>query len=162
MTEPLKQNASGLYLEIQQIGCFFRAACHMAEIEAEKQGRTQALTLEQINKLWEYSKTLKYINEQDNVVSSVGIANLALKKLNASGRFVEVAVFSEGKMNWYASVRGKDRKADYYIQKIKQAGPSVTHFINVDNAGNLLWDPHEPQIIKRGVFYTICYRLDKE
>lgn len=154
--EFIKQNASGLYVDVQKIGCFFRAACHMAEMKANK-----ALTITQINDLWALSKKLKYIDVNNDVVTSAPIANLAAEKLGLKGRFTEVAVFSGGKMNWYGSVQDKDRRADFYIQKIGQNGPSKTHFINVDKYGTLIWDPHDPDINKTGVYYTICYRFEE-
>lgn len=155
--EYIKQNESGLYLDVQRIGCFFRAATHMAEMQAG-----QKLTKDQINKLWEYSKKLKYINADNNVKVSAPIANLAAKELNLKGRFIEVAIFNKGELLWYSSIPQAERRIDYYIQKISQNGPSKTHFINVDKYGQLLWDPHEPRINKTGVIYTICYKFQEE
>ena len=150
----LPQNASGLYLSIQKIGCFFRSALNMAEDKAQK-----ALTVEQINKLWDKACAFRYINSENNVTNSAKIANLALEELKISGRFVEVAIFQNGLMQWYSSVI--THSADYYIQKIKQGGPSKTHFIRVDAEGRTLFEPHDPPIKKLGIYYTICYRYDK-
>lgn len=149
--EYYKQNSVGLYSYIQS-GCFFRAACHMAEMKAGK-----ALSIPQINKLWDMAKKLKYIDNHDNVVVSAAIANLAAGLLDLHGKFVEVATFDK-QMNWYASIPQSERTADYYIQKIKQNGPSKTHFRNVDKYGDLIWDPHTPDINVQGVYYTICYK----
>lgn len=161
--EYLKQNASGLYLQIHQIGCFFRAACHMAELEAKKQEKyIYKLNTSQINNLWDIAKKFEYINGQNDLVKAEKVATAALRHLGVPGRFVEVAVFQDGKMGWYPGIKGNYKRADYFIQKIHQNGPSKTHFINVQNDGQLMWDPHEPAINATGIYYTICFRYDKE
>lgn len=161
--EYLKQNASGLYLQIQQIGCFFRAACHMAELEAKKQNKyVQKLNQAQLNHLWDLAKQFEYIDHENNLVKAEKLATAALRHLDLPGRFVEVAVFQDGKMGWYPGLKGAQKRADYFIQKIRQNGPSKTHFRNVQNDGQLLWDPHDPDINVAGIFYTICFRYDKE
>ena len=171
MTEALKQNDAELYIPIAQIGCFFRSSANMAEQEAEKEKKPiHFLTAEQLNKLWDLSINFKYIKKELDpvtnkvdytVILSAAIANLALDMLGISGRFVEVATFQNGKMNWYGSVKGEQKRADYFIQRIKQNGPSKTHFRNVYADGVLLWDPHRPQIQVQDIYYTICYRFDK-
>ena len=161
--EPIKQNGPGMYLVIAQIGCFFRAACNMAEREARRQGRVVwCLTAEQLNRIWTISHNLHYINDKENVVVSAPIANLALGTLGIPGKFTEVGTFTNpGEINWYSSLAVKDRRADYFIQKIAQNGPSKTHFRNVNENNIKLWDPHEPDINVQGKYYTICYRYDK-
>lgn len=158
MDEYIKQNASGLYLEIQKIGCFFRAALWIAE---KQTGRK--LKVEQINKLWNLAQQMKYIPaegpKKNCVQNSEGIATLALRELGDRGRIIEVGTFCDGKMIWYGCA-SKDHHIDYYIQKIKQGGPSVTHFRNVDKEGHLLWDPHEPEINVLDIYYTICYKYE--
>lgn len=161
MREYIKQNGSGLYLDIQKIGCFFRAACHMAEMQAEKEGGRAILTVEEINRLWDYSKRLKYIDSNNCVTTSAPIANLAGDILKLTGKFAEVAIYKEGEVSWYGSVPKNQRHAEYFIQKMNQAGPSKTHFVNVDERDNLIWDPHDPEIINRGKIYTICYRYQE-
>ena len=155
--EYLYQNDPDLYQVIQRIGCFFRSALYLAEEKAQ-----QALTALQINGLWEKSKNLGYIatlhGEKNCVISSAAIANLALKELGYPGRFVEVGVFKDGKLTWYASI--KERRVDAFIQKIQQGGPSKTHFRCVDKNGVVTYEPHDPPIKQLGVFYTICYRYD--
>lgn len=159
MREPIKQNASGLYTDIQKIGCFFRSACCMAEFEAEKQGKRKCrLTVAQLNALWDAANTLHYI-ENRMTKNSAGIANLALNVLKVKGKFVEVATFQSGRMNWYGAV--KTRRADYFIQKIKTEYTEGTHFRNVDKYGVLTFDPYKPAIEPKGIFYSICYRFDE-
>ena len=155
--EFIPQNASGLYLDMQKIGCFYRAACHMAELVTG-----HVLTVAELNSLWDYAKKCKFIDSDLNVKNSAGIANNALTMLGGKGKFVEVATFQNGEMNYYASVKPQDRHAEYFIQKILQGGPSRTHFTNVKSDGSLLWDPHDPQIKKLSIYYTICYRYDQE
>lgn len=157
MTEAIKQNTSGLYLDIQKIGCFFRSACRMAEFVAERQGKPCRLSIDVLNTLWDVANTLHYI-EDKKVKDSAKIANLALNALGLKGRFVEVATFQNGRMNWYASVA--NRRADFYIQKIKTAYTEGTHFWNVNAFGQVLWDPYSPGIEPKGIYYTICYRYD--
>lgn len=152
----IKQNAEGLNPHIQKIGCFFRAACHMAEIAGNK-----LLTAEQLNQLWRNSKIKGFINSENNVMNSANIANAALEVLNAGGKFSEVAVFENGIVGWYKSIPKEQRKANYFIQKFLQNGINRTHFVNVDRYGKLMWDPHEPAIKKIKVIYTICYRYDE-
>ena len=161
--EPYKQNTPGLHPDIQTSGCFFMASLWMAEQKAKENGLLHCyLTKTQINRLWEMGKAAGFITSDNNVKSSAGIANLALKELGVTGRFVEVATFSLGIMQWYRSVPDAERRADYYIQKIQQNGPNKTHYINVQKDGALLWDPHNPAINSQGIYYTICYRYDGE
>lgn len=163
MNEAIKQNTPGLYPDIQKIGCFFRAAVRMAEFVAEElEMKKPLLSSKEINELWDIAKTKGYINKNNDVTNSAAIANEALRKLNVkkSARFVEVALFKDGKMQWYRGVPENKRLSEFYIQKIAQSGPNKTHFRNISYCGELLWDPHEPAIIRRGVYYTICYRLD--
>lgn len=157
MKEPLKQNSSGLYLIIQKSGCFFRAATHLAEIVA---GRN--LTVKSLNHIWDVACKYGYIDTKNNMLASAPIANIALEVLNTRGRFVEVATFKNGTMNWYLSVPQSQRRADFFIQKGTQNGPQKVHFYNTDKYGTRTWDPHEPAINITGVVHTICYRYDKE
>lgn len=148
--EHIKQNHPDLNPLIRSIGCFFRSACLLAEIETGK-----SLTTDNLNNLWTAAKAVGYIDENDDVRNSAAIANMALQVLKAPGRFIEVAVRIHGRVNWYAGV---DMQADYFIKKIMQNGPSKTHFIVVDAAGQLIEDPHEPAIKEQGEYYTIYYR----
>lgn len=133
----------------------------MAEMEAEKQHvENHLLNSSQINMLWDFSYQKRYITEQNCMTCSAPIANLALGMLGVPGRFVEVATFKDGNMGWYPAI--EDRKAEYFIQKIKQNGPEGIHFRNVTKEGERLWDPHDPEIKPTGIFYTICYRYDKD
>lgn len=154
---PIKQNDTVLLEDIQKIGCFFRAACHMAEVTGRK-----LLTAVQINQLWKHCKMNGFIDVNNNVQSSASIANAALKVLGSPGRFIEVAVFKDGVLGWYKGIPEGLRRTDYFIQKIAQNGPNKTHFVNVNKYGMLTWDPHEPEIKKIRTYYTICYRFDKE
>lgn len=153
----IKQNDSGLYLPIQKIGCFFRAALHMAELHEEK-----ALTINQINALWDAAHALGYIGvhngESECVLNSAKIGNLALRKLgNTKGQFIEVGSFAGGRTNFYPAISPALYRVDYLIQKIRQGGPSKTHFRNVKNDGTLEWDPHEPEIVPLSIDYSILY-----
>lgn len=159
MTEPLKQNTSGLYLDIQKVGCFFRSSCYMAEMVAERLGKPCRLSVDALNTLWDISVRFKYIVDR-NVKNSAKIANAALKMLNVPGKFTEVATFQDGEMKWYGAV--KNRRADFFIQKIKTKFEYGTHFRNVNYLGQLIWDPNKPQIQPQGIYYTICYRYDGE
>ncbi len=152
------QNDARLYPVIQKIGCFFRSALNLAETETDA-----VLSAEQINALWDAAKEKGFIGmrngEDDCVLNSAAVANLALKTLGKAGRFVEVATFKNGVMNWYKSV--KDRRAEHFIQKIRQSGPSRTHFRVVNRYGSVVFDPHNPPIFVVSLEYTVCYRFDK-
>ena len=154
--EYLPQNASGLYLDIQKIGCFFRSALNLAERKAQK-----SLTVSQINDLWSECKSLGYIgklNGQYNcVLNSAKIATRAAEVLKLKGRFVEVGIMKEGIISFYKGVTPET--ATDFIQKIKQGGPSKTHFRVVAQNGSLLWEPHNPEIKSLGEIYTICYQF---
>lgn len=161
--EAIKQNTPGLYDDIQLVGCFFRAAAHMAEyIASATEKRKKLLTITDINNLWAAAKNNGLIDGNNDVKDSAAIANLALNILHVKGKFTEVATFKNGKMGWYNSIPTDKRRADFYIQKIEQNGPSKTHFVNVDKYGTLCWDPHQPQITKVRTVHTICYRYDGE
>ena len=152
--EYLPQNASGLYLAIQKVGCFFRAACNIAEDATHK-----ALNVVQLNKLWDEAHELRYINSADCIVNSAAIANLALKELhNYAGLVTEIGTFRDGKLYYYPAIPESKRRGDYFIQKINQNGPSKTHFRRVDKYGNVLFEPHNPAINSQGTIYTIIYR----
>lgn len=156
MADFIKQNAEGLLPIIQKSGCFFRASCHMAELAVQK-----VLTKEQINAIYEQAKNKNYIDQNDDVMQSAPIANIALRALGSAGRFQEVATFKNGKLNWYSAIPEGQRIANYYIQKGKQNGPQKVHFYNVTKSGETIWDPHAPAIKITGIIYTICYRFIK-
>lgn len=157
-----KQNTSGLYLPIQKIGCFFISACDLAQMEAEKRGWIKKeLSVPELNYIWEQALAFKYINAEREyrMENSAGVATLAARALKLPVRFVEVATVTGPEVYWYAPA--DKRRADYFIEKIKQNGPSKTHFRVVNVNGELLEDPHEPEITSRGSIHTICYRMDE-
>lgn len=149
----VKQNDKECLPVVQTIGCFVRAAGAMAEFVTCKD-----LTATQINWLWDWAKKSGHINHEDNVKHSAPIATKALQILGGSGRFVEIATFKDGRMNYYASVsEDLKRRQKFYIQKIKTGGPVGTHYRNISYKGELMFDPHEPAIEPQGVFYAIVY-----
>lgn len=163
MDQAIKQTDPRLYTPIQEVGCFFRAALRMAEYAAQAEGKFKCfLTYQEINTLWVQAHKDGHLDNDNNLNNSAAVANAALKVLKVNGRFVEVATFQNGAMNWYPAVPEAERRADYHIQKILQNGPNKTHFINVTKYGDLRWDPHEPAIKCQEVVYTICYRFDIE
>ena len=149
----IKQNDKGCLPVVQKIGCFVRACGAMAEMKTEKE-----LTAKQINDLWNWGKKSGHINLNDIVKHSAPIATQALKMLGGHGRFIEIATFKDGRMNYYESVTENLKKLPkFYIQKIKTNGPEGTHFRNIDFEGNLIFDPHYPDIMPAGIFYSIVY-----
>lgn len=149
----VKQNDKDCLPIVQRIGCFVRSCGAMAEMKTEKE-----LTAKQINELWNWGKKSGHINLDDIVKHSAPIATQALKMLGGSGRFIEIATFKDGKMNYYGSVTEEfKRLPKFYIQKIKTNGHEGTHFRNVDFNGNLIFDPHYPDIKPEGIFYSIVY-----
>lgn len=99
------------------------------------------------------------VDYKNEVKHSAPIATHALRMLgNEKGQFIEIATFKDGKMGYYASVSESVKNLPKsYIQKIKQSGPNKTHFRNVNELGERLFDPHYPDICPQGVFYSIVY-----
>lgn len=156
--EHIKQNASGLYLPIQKIGCFFRSCGLVAEYIT---GRN--LTIKQLNDGWNACKQFRYIDSRNNVQNSEGIINYFLKELDDKGNVTEVATFEKGYMRWYNWVREGSRYRNtlpFMIQKIFQRGPSATHFRVVNKRGELVEDPHAPAIEPTAIVYSIAYHYD--
>lgn len=151
--EHVKQNDSGLYSDIQKIGCFFRSALLLAEMKTGK-----ALDIQTINKLWRRCCAFGFIDKNLNVVNSARIATLALRELGDNGFITEIATFREGRMGWYSGV---EHRPEYYIQKIIQNGPSKYHFRVVNKYGDLIEDPHNPPINVQDICYTIVYKYDE-
>lgn len=154
-SEPLKQNDPALLPDIQAVGCFFRCALRMAE---DRLGRN--LTAEEINAEWTTAKADGILDQDNNLKNAAKLATNCLRRLGGSGSFVEVATQVDGETGWYAWVTV--RRADYRIKKIYQAGPSRTHFVEVDRTGRVTWDPHEPAIAATSDAYTVFYRYDGE
>ena len=150
----VKQNDPKCLPIVRKIGCFVRACGAMAEFVTGEE-----LTASQINELWAWAKKSGNVDYKNEVKHSAPIATHALRMLgNDKGQFVEIATFTKGKMNYYASVgEGLKRCPKYYIQKIKTNGPEGTHFRNIDNEGNKLFDPHKPDVDATGIFYSIVY-----
>jgi hypothetical protein len=149
----IKQNDKRLYNDIQKVGCFFRSALLLAEIKTGKE-----LDFHTINKLWRRCLGFGFIDKNLNVVNSARISTLALRELGDDGYFSEVATFVNGHLGWY---NGVEHRAEYFIQKIEQNGPSKYHFRVVDNYGDVIEDPHEPAIKCQGVCYSIVYKYDE-
>lgn len=150
----VKQNDPKCLPIVRKIGCFVRACGAMAEFVTGEE-----LTAEQINELWKWAKKSGNVDRDDLVKHSAPIATHALRMLgNERGQFIEIATFTRGKMNYYASVGdGLKKCPKYYIQKIKTNGPEGTHFRNIDYKGDLMFDPHAPEIDATGIFYSIVY-----
>lgn len=148
----IKQNNPECQPALQRVGCFVRAAMHMGELASGAQ-----LTPKQINYIWEWGLKEGFISKEFNLRESAPIANKAIEVLQYHGKIYEVGTFTKGELSWYPSVPGNMRRIDFVIQKIKQNGPEGTHFRNVTRNGKLLWDPHEPEIRVKGIFYSIIY-----
>ena len=153
--EYIKQNNPECLQIIQDIGCFFRSACHLAELVS---GRV--LSASDLNHLWRQSKNLEYINEKDDVQDSAKIANIALERLGHPGRFTEIGIKRGDAVNLYRWAQNAGMKPTHFIKKIAQNGKSKTHFVVVDENGKVIFEPHFPDIISRGEIYTICYTYD--
>lgn len=148
----IKQNDPTCLPDIQRIGCFFRSCGLIAEY---KTGRS--LSAYAINETWQWAKSTRRVDDQGCVKDSASIATRFLRILGDTGRFVEVGTFSTGETRYYPAVSSIYRRIDAIIQKIKQGGPSVTHFRVVDKTGKLIEDPHNPPIHVLGVYYSILY-----
>ncbi len=144
--ELIKQTDKRLNEKIQKIGCFFISCADVAQM---KTGRE--LTAEQINETWQWAKETHRIDGLDNITDSASIINRFLKVLDYAGHFCEIGTFTNGKTEFYPSIKNKHRHIDALIQKIKQGGISKTHFRVVNNRGEVLEDPHEPPIKALGI-----------
>lgn len=149
----VKQNDPDCLPIVQKIGCFVRACGFMAERVTGKE-----LTASQINDLWNWSKKSGHINSSNCVKHSAPIATHALRMLGNEGQFVEIGTFTKGKMSFYGAITEQMKMHPrFYIQKIKTQYTEGTHFRNIDGAGNLLFDPNEPEIKELGIYYSIVY-----
>ena len=156
MEQHVKQNDKALYDDIQRIGCFFRSCGLVAEYKTGKR-----LNVTQINNTWDWAKNTRRIDGNNNVRDSASIINRFLRVLGDNmGSIIEVGTFKDGKTTfypYYQKHRADLCRADFLIQKIRQNGPSGTHFRLVDKLGNLIEDPHEPVINVKGIEYSILY-----
>lgn len=152
--EMIKQNNPECLQIIQKIGCFVRSCGAIAELKEMKQ-----FTANQINELWLWAKKSGNIDHNDDVKHSAPIATHALRMLgNETGRFVEVATFKNGRMNYYASIPDSWKTLPKsYIQKVKTDGQIGTHFRVINCEGGLLFDPYEPEVKVQDLFYSIVY-----
>lgn len=150
--EHIKQNDKNCIKLMRDIGCFVRSCGLVAEYKTGK-----SLTVNQINDLWHWCSENKLFTSSYALVASAPVINHALEILGDKGKFIEVGIFSNGKCNWYKSVHESFRKVDALIQKVRQNGPSGTHFRLVDKYGDLIEDPHEPVIKPTSVIYSIIY-----
>lgn len=150
----VKQNDPKCLPIIRKIGCFVRSCGAIAELKEMKQ-----LTAEQINELWAWAKRSGNVDHNDDVKHSAPIATHALRMLgNETGRFIEVATFTRGRMNYYGSVTDELKQLPKsYIQKIKTNGTIGTHFRVINCAGDLLFDPYTPEVKVQDIFYSIVY-----
>ncbi len=151
--EHIKQNNCGLYTNIQKVGCFFRSALLLAELKTNK-----SFDIQQVNKLWRRCCAFGFIDKNLNVVNSARIATLALRELDDNGFFTEIATFQDGCFKWY---QGVEHRAEWFIQKIEQNGPSKYHFRVIDKFGELIEDPHQPPINVQKICYSIVYKYDE-
>lgn len=160
----VKQNDSGIYLPIQQIGCFFRSAGLLAEyLATENNLDHQKLTISQINRGWEVSKMFTWIDRNNDVRESAKIATYFYRMLGGKGRITEVATFRGGVLqfyDWTKNLPEYQETLPFLIQKIKQNGPNKYHFRLVAKDGTLIEDPHKPDIKCQEVLYSILYHWD--
>lgn len=152
--EHIKQNDSGLYIPIQKIGCFYRSCGLIAEYKTRKQ-----LTVEQLNNGWDDCKKMGDINREDDVVDSAKIISYFLHRLGDSGEYIEIGTIKNGLPGYYGWVTADMKKNHerFFIQKIRQNGPSIYHFRVVDEDGYLIEDPHRPDINVVSVVHSIIY-----
>lgn len=152
----VKQNNPECLPTIQKVGCFFRSALHCVELATD-----YVFNGAEINELWQKAKNKGILDSNDNLKDSAQLMNLALRSIrpNTSSYFAEIGIQTDGIYSLYNWAQKRGLVPNYFIQKIKQGGPSVYHFIVVDDSGKLQWDPHTPAIKSLGEVYTICYRF---
>lgn len=155
----IKQNNIGCRAEVSEYGCFYRSCGLIAEIKSGKN-----LKLYQINDGWTICKDKGFIDEKDNVKDSAGIINYFWNEVfEMPGKFIEIGTFKNGTVNYYGWVaKNRDcQSIDALIQKIRCNGYYGTHFRVVNKRGELLEDPHEPEINVQEVCYSILYHFVK-
>ena len=155
----VKQNDEKCLPEIQKIGCFFRSALHIVE---QKTGAM--FDVNQINNLWKLAKERGIIDSNNDLMNSAKLMNLALKTCfpEYKGYFAEIGIARAGLVKFYPWAEKAKLKPEYFIKKHLQSGPSVYHYVVVNDCLHKIFDPHEPEIIDRGEVYTICYRYFTE
>ncbi len=155
MIQLMPQTNRNLCEEIQRVGCFFRSAQAIAEMEAES-----TLSPFQINAMWLWAKEAGLIDESLKLKASAPIANKTLEVLRCKDRkFIEIATSNMGVPTFYKSIPKELQKPKYFIRKIlNQFGG--THFLVVDKKGKTIFDPDNSAIEKKE-FYTICYTVKK-
>lgn len=154
----IKQNHPQCMPIVRNIGCFVRSCGALAEFKTDR--RLRALD---INRLWIWGKRTGSINRFDDVVESAPIATEALRVLGDTGRFIEIATFKNGSMNYYPWVTAEmKKKKKWFIQKIKTNGNIGTHFRVVDYLGRLMFDPYEPECTVHGIFHSVVYIYSEE
>ena len=153
MIKPIPQTSKGLFKVIQCVGCFFRSAQAIAEIEAEK-----TLTLHQINNMWEWAIQEKIIDVDNKMKASAPIANKTLEVLGMKGkRFIEIATSKKGVPTYYQSIPKDLQKPKYFIKKIRNQF-NGTHFLVVDKNGKTIFDP-DNSAEEVNEYYTILYTV---
>lgn len=149
----IKQNHPQCMPIIRRVGCFVRSCGALAEL---KTGRR--LKPKEINKLWIFGKSSNLIDRNNDVKESAPLATEALRVLGDNGRFIEIATFKDGVMNYYSWVTPQMKeKKKWFIQKIKTNGQIGTHFRVVNHEGELIFDPYEPECTVQGVFHSVVY-----
>lgn len=151
MIKLIPQTNKSLYKEIQSVGCFFRSAQAIAEIEAEK-----ALTTSQINSMWEWASIKGIITWDCIMKASAPIANKTLEVLGVKNKkFIEIATSKNGVPTYYKSITKEMQNPKYFIKKIHNQFDG-THFLVVDKNGMTIFDP-DNSAEEVYEIYTICY-----
>lgn len=149
----VKQNDGRCMIQIRDIGCFFRSALNIVERKFNV-----AFEPRDLNILWHSAKVKKIIDDDDCLLDSAKLMNLAISMYlpERSGAFAEIGLKRFGSFTPY---KWAERYSpEFFIRKIKQGGPSGVHFVVVDNNDKRIWEPHDPEIKDLGEVYTICYR----
>ena len=147
----IPQTKKGLFEDIQRVGCFFRSAQAIAEIEAGK-----TLSVEQINSMWTWSKRTGLIDKNNRMTASAPIANRTLEVLGVRGKkFIEIATSKNCIPTFYKSINKDMQKPKYFIKKIFNQY-NGTHFLVVDNIGKTIFDPDDTAK-EVSEAYTILY-----
>lgn len=150
------QGNIGLSERFRKWGCFIRSCGIIAELEMGKE-----LTVYQLNQLEEHALLKGWVEDETyKVVASAPIIRTAFDLLGAKRRVTEVATSVGNVITFYPSIKDPFRPTQAHIQKIKQSGPSGTHFRVIKDDGSIV-DPHEPIIRSLGELYCIHYRIEE-
>lgn len=160
----IKQNDPQLLKDIREVGCFFRCALAIAEIKSGVRFEP-----DEINSLWKECVSKGFILHRTMVRGGAPVINCAFDFINSEikpcrYKAIEVGTSRGGAVQYYDSIPIGMRRAEFYIFKGKTAMGSAFpfHFVLVDEAGSLIFDPYTDDVISLTEVYTIHFHIKEK